>query len=210
MLRLGTQGLLELPPPRVEDLLSRRLEAQEGQLLGRPLLRAERRRFQGGQALEDLGGAGARDRGLPAPDRPETGGARRGGVDARGAALPALRAGGSRGLRRVAGGARADPACRGGASSMALARGEVSLADAVTRGDWASDRRRGRRADRAGLARRGGAGGGLVRVSAGARAAPLRERDRPGAGGGRAASGPAHARPAAQPVHGSRRVPSRW
>ena len=43
----------------------------------------------------------------------------------------------------------------------------------------------------------------------GARAAPLRERDRPGAGGGRAAGGPAYARPAAQPVHGPRRVPER-
>src|SRR6266478_4366881 len=106
-------------------------------------------------------------------------------------------------------GGRADAARRGGPPGVALTRGEVSLADADARVDRASDRRRGRRADRAGLRRRGGAGGGLVRVSAGARAAPLRERDRPGAGGGRAAGGPTHARAAAQPVHGPGRVPER-
>jgi hypothetical protein len=41
-------------PPRVEARLGRRLEAQEGQFLGRQLLRAERRRLQGGQPAEDL------------------------------------------------------------------------------------------------------------------------------------------------------------
>jgi hypothetical protein len=76
-------------------------------------------------------------------------------------------------LRRVAGKPRADAARRGGPPGVALACGEVSLADAVARADRASDRRRGRRTDRAGLGRRGGAGGGLVRVSPGARAAPL-------------------------------------
>ena len=54
MVLLGAQCVLEVPPPRVEDLLSRRLEAQEGQFLGRQLLRAKRRRLQGGQPLEDL------------------------------------------------------------------------------------------------------------------------------------------------------------
>ena len=47
MVLLGAQRLLEVPPPRVEALLGRRLEAQEGQFLGRQLLRAERRRLQG-------------------------------------------------------------------------------------------------------------------------------------------------------------------
>jgi hypothetical protein len=54
MLRLGAQRLLEVPSPRVEARLGRRIEAQEGQFLGRQLLRAERRRRQGGQALEDF------------------------------------------------------------------------------------------------------------------------------------------------------------
>ncbi|HEV2054609.1 MAG TPA: DUF3987 domain-containing protein [Methylomirabilota bacterium] len=98
---------------------------------------------------------------------------------------------------------RGDPeaARRGGPPGPALARGEVSLADAVARVDRASDRRRGRRANRAGLARGGGTGGGLVRVSAGARAAPLRERHRPGAGGGRRARDQDHARSVGESVH---------
>jgi len=47
---------------------------------------------------------------------------------------------------------------------------------------------------------RHGAGGGLVRVSAGARAAPLRERHRPGAGGGRGARDQDHARSVGESV----------
>src|SRR5258708_4229112 len=83
---------------------------------------------------------------LPAPEHARAGGARRGGADARGTALPALRGGGPSVLRRVAGEPRADAARRGGPPGPALARGEVSLPDAVGRVDRASDRRRGRRA----------------------------------------------------------------
>jgi hypothetical protein len=41
MLLLGAQRLLEVPPPRIEALLGRRIEAQEGQFLGRQLLGTE-------------------------------------------------------------------------------------------------------------------------------------------------------------------------
>src|SRR5260370_27093547 len=40
-------------PATRRSALGPRLEAQEGQFLGRPLLRAERRRLQGGQARFD-------------------------------------------------------------------------------------------------------------------------------------------------------------
>jgi len=54
MLFLGAQRLLERRPPRVEARLGLGLEAQEGQGLRRRLLRAERRRIQRVQALEEL------------------------------------------------------------------------------------------------------------------------------------------------------------
>src|SRR5260370_42272215 len=116
--------------------------------------------------LAERGGAGARERGLPAADHPGAGGARRGGADARGTALPAFRCGGPSVLRHVERGRRAEAARRGGPPGVALARREVTLPDAAAPVDRPSDRRRGRRAARGALGRRGGAGGGLVRVSA--------------------------------------------
>src|SRR5262249_61037762 len=104
-----------------------------------------------------------------------------------GGALPALRGGGPGPLRGVARGARAAAARRGGPSGTALALGEVSLAGALAGADLSPHRVR--RRDRAGPGfwRRHGQGGGVGRLSRGARAPAVRERDGYARRGGRTA-----------------------
>jgi superfamily II DNA or RNA helicase len=163
----------------------------------------------GSRIHAERGRAGARDRDLPAPDHPEAGGARRGGANARGIAVPAFRGRGPGVLRHVAGWARADATRRGGASGSALALGEVSLADAVAGADLPGDRRRRRRHEGPGHARRGGAGNRLVHLPGRPRAPALRDDDRRGARGGRRARDQDQVRSGGEPIHRPRGVSER-
>src|SRR5229473_1265146 len=155
-----------------------------------------------GRRRPDAGG-----RGLPAPEEP----ARLGAEELTLEALPFLRfeAEAQELFDTWRAALEQTLARRGGASGPALALREVSLADAVAGADRAADRRRGRRHERTGGARRGGAGHRLVHLPGSPRAPALRDADRRGAGGGGRARDQDHARSGGEPVHRPRGVSER-